>query len=66
VQEIADHSVTHRLPHAWWAEASKVDIAHEILTQRKNLADLAEIPITDIKGWRSPFLQPSGDNQFEV
>lgn len=65
-QEIADHSVTHRLPHAWWAEANNLDISHEILTQRKNLADLAEIPIADIKGWRSPFLQPSGDNMFEV
>nr|KAG5703089.1 hypothetical protein BaRGS_012151 [Batillaria attramentaria] len=65
-QEIADHSLSHRLPHAWWEEATNMQLAHEILTQRKNIADLAEIPITDIKGWRSPFLQPSGDHQFEV
>ena len=58
--------MTHRLPHAGWAEATNVQIAHEILTQRKNFADLAEIPMQDIRGWRSPFLQPSGDNMFEV
>lgn len=64
--EIADHSLTHRLPHAWWAEASREDIENEIVTQRHNLAELADIPVTDIRGWRSPFLQPSGDNMFEV
>ncbi|PVD19827.1 hypothetical protein C0Q70_20318 [Pomacea canaliculata] len=56
----------HRLPHAWWAEASREDIENEIVTQRHNLAQLADIPVTDIRGWRSPFLQPSGDNMFEV
>lgn len=65
-QEIADHSVTHRLPHAWWENASDVQIADEILGQRKHLMDLADIPMEAIKGWRSPFLQPTGDAMFEV
>ncbi|KAL8583902.1 hypothetical protein ACOMHN_009655 [Nucella lapillus] len=64
--EVADHSVTHRFPHAWWAGASKEEIAFEILTQRQQLADMAHIPPDHIRGWRSPFLQPSGDNMFEV
>ncbi|XP_050399877.1 chitin deacetylase 7 [Patella vulgata] len=64
--EIADHSVSHRLPHAWWAEATDEDLSEEILTQRQNLADLAEIPMEDLKGWRSPFLQPTGDTMFNI
>ncbi|XP_076465546.1 chitin deacetylase 7-like isoform X2 [Babylonia areolata] len=64
--EIADHSVTHRMPHAWWAGANSSQIGYEVLTQRSHLADLTHIPLEEIRGWRSPFLQPSGDNLFQV
>lgn len=64
--EIADHSVTHRVPHQWWREASEAEIGEEILVQRNNIAELAEIPVEEIRGWRSPFLQPSGDAMFKT
>ncbi|XP_029652461.1 chitin deacetylase 7-like [Octopus sinensis] len=64
--EIADHSLTHQVPHEWWKNASEEELANEILTQRHNLANLAEIPIEHIRGWRSPFLQPTGDTMFTI
>ncbi|GAB1598887.1 uncharacterized protein LOC115225681 [Argonauta hians] len=64
--EIADHSLTHQVPHTWWKNATEEELATEILTQRQNLANLAEIPIEEIRGWRSPFLQPTGDTMFNI
>ncbi|ESO94561.1 hypothetical protein LOTGIDRAFT_161263 [Lottia gigantea] len=64
--EIADHSISHRMPQKWWAEISEQELRDEILKQKTNLADLADVPIADIKGWRSPFLQPTGDTMFSI
>lgn len=64
--EIADHSITHKLPREWWSISTKEELEWEILSQRENLADYGHIPVEDIRGWRSPFLQPNGDNQFEI
>ncbi|XP_071103514.1 chitin deacetylase 7-like [Haliotis cracherodii] len=64
--EIADHSVSHRVPHSWWGAASDEELRKEIVEQKKNLADLAQIPVEDIRGWRSPFLQPTGDTMFNI
>ena len=64
--EIADHSVTHRLPHEWWSNAHVQELEDEIINQRNNLANLANIPLEDIRGWRSPFLQPTGDVMFDI
>jgi peptidoglycan/xylan/chitin deacetylase (PgdA/CDA1 family) len=54
--EIASHSVSHGHPKAstFKDEANK---------QKQNLARMARIPHTKIKGWRSPFLEPLGDAQ---
>lgn len=38
----------------------------DIHTQKKQLVKNANIPFTDIKGWRSPDLKPLGDKQFEI
>ncbi|KAK0070275.1 chitin deacetylase 7 [Biomphalaria pfeifferi] len=64
--EIGDHSVSHQLPRMWWTDASKSDMELEVLVQRKHLAEKANIPIEEIRGWRSPFLQPAGDDLFSV
>ena len=64
--EIADHSITHKLPREWWSVSTKEELQYEILNQRDNLADYGHIPYEDIRGWRSPFLQPNGDNQFDI
>ncbi|ESO97432.1 hypothetical protein LOTGIDRAFT_94311, partial [Lottia gigantea] len=64
--EMASHSITHKLPISFWQEATKKEISYEILEQKSRLVEKAGIPSKEIRGWRSPYLQPSGDNQFSV
>ncbi|KAH9508627.1 hypothetical protein Btru_052194 [Bulinus truncatus] len=64
--EIGDHSVSHQLPRIWWTEASKTDMEYEVLGQRNNLIENAQLPPEEVRGWRSPFLQPAGDDLFSV
>ena len=54
--EIASHSVTH-------STMNGSNFFEEAKSQKQNLAKLANIPITEIRGWRSPFLKPTGDLQ---
>ena len=58
--EIASHSVNHRVTK------TKNTLYREANQQRINLAKLGGIPISDIIGWRSPFLETAGDLQPEV
>ena len=64
--EVAVHSVTHRTPTDFWKTASTEDLRYEIVQQRKNIADRTGIPISNITGWRSPFLQPTGDRLYSL
>ena len=57
--EIASHSVNHRNP-------DPKTFLHEAKKQKENLVNKANIPESEIKGWRSPFLKPLGDIQPEV
>ncbi|CAE1289664.1 unnamed protein product [Acanthosepion pharaonis] len=55
--EIGSHSVTHtRL-------SNKTDLEREARKQKDNLVRLAGVDKSDIRGWRSPFLQTAGDWQ---
>lgn len=54
--EIASHSVTH-------STMNGSNFFEEAKSQKENLAKLAQIPIDEITGWRSPFLKPAGDLQ---
>lgn len=64
--EIAVHSVTHRTPTTFWKQASYNQLQYEIVEQRSIIAENAGVPVRNITGWRSPFLQPSGDIQFTL
>ncbi|OWF46737.1 uncharacterized protein LOC110455303 [Mizuhopecten yessoensis] len=64
--EVAVHSVTHRVPITYWKLATYDTLSFEIIQQRKYLSEKSGIPLKDIRGWRSPFLQPSGDQQFSI
>ena len=64
--EIADHSVSHRLPHKWWREATYRDWEEELKDQRRNIANQAGVPKFEVRGVRVPFLEIGGDTQFEV
>ncbi|XP_060572231.1 uncharacterized protein LOC132730344 [Ruditapes philippinarum] len=54
--EIASHSVTH-------STMNGTNFFQEAKTQKENLAKLANVPVKEITGWRSPFLKPTGDLQ---
>lgn len=58
--EIAVHSVTHS--HI----KTREDLQREADKQKKNIAKFAKIPLEDIIGWRSPFLETAGDDQADV
>lgn len=64
--EVAVHSVTHRVPITYWKLATYEDLSYEIIQQRKYLSEKTGILLQEITGWRSPFLQPSGDQQFTI
>lgn len=64
--EIAAHSVTHRTPTLFWKTISKEDMLFEAGQSRRLISALAGIPLQNITGWRSPFLQLGGDMSFEV
>lgn len=64
--EVAVHSVTHRTPTSFWKNASKSKLRYEIVQQRKNIAERTGIPIGNVTGWRSPFLQSGGDKMYSI
>eukprot|EP00043_Microstomoeca_roanoka_P012829 m.124775 g.124775 ORF g.124775 m.124775 type:complete len:532 (-) comp15600_c5_seq1:121-1716(-) len=53
--EIASHTISHTTSDNWEAE---------ILGQREIIRNFAFIPSNQITGFRAPFLQPGGDQQF--
>ena len=64
--EIASHSITHKLPLSYWKSASYAEYDLEIDGQRTLLTRYAGIKREDIRGYRSPFIQPGGNTQFQV
>ncbi|KAJ2944844.1 hypothetical protein O0L34_g1738 [Tuta absoluta] len=64
--EIASHSITHQTPQTYWQEAIYEDLVKEFADHRTQIAHFANIPIGEIKGIRSPFLQLSGNNSYLV
>ncbi|XP_028177106.1 uncharacterized protein LOC114364947 [Ostrinia furnacalis] len=64
--EIALHSITHKTDQEYWRTATTEDMMKEFGDQRKQMELLANIPISEIHGIRSPFLQLSGNATFQV
>ena len=58
--EVASHSVKHG--HT----ITEGSLYREAKQQKLNLAGLSGIPLSDIIGWRSPFLETAGDHQPDV
>ena len=61
--EIADNSVTRRMPNTWWASATKQQLSNEINDQRTITEQWGGIPSGKITGFRVPFL---GTSEEEV
>ena len=64
--EIGSHSVTHRMPQSWWERASYEDLRAEMEGQRNQLSQFADIPLSEIRGLRIPFLDTAGDVQMRM
>lgn len=64
--EIADHTISHRLPIPWWKNATLEEWKQEIMGMREILRKWGNIPVEEVKGFRAPFLQIGGDNEFKV
>jgi len=63
--EIASHTITHKSPEDYWKKADDEILMKEIVGQRDIISKFAEIPEEEIKGYRAPFLQTSGDVTFK-
>jgi hypothetical protein len=64
--EIASHTITHQPPQDYWKRATAETVMKEIIGQRETIHNFAGVPLEDIKGYRAPFLQTSGDVTFDV
>ena len=59
--EIASHSIDHPSDIT-----TKEQVERHAMVQKQNLAAKSGIPLTEIVGWRSPFLKTVGDTQATV
>ncbi|ESO95758.1 hypothetical protein LOTGIDRAFT_116769, partial [Lottia gigantea] len=64
--EISSHSISHRSPTTWWANAGYDGYVKEIEGMSKRLAREGNLPRKAIKGMRVPFLQVGGDGQYQM
>ena len=64
--EIADHSITHRTPISWWKNATYEEWKNEIAGQREILRKFGHIELETVKGFRAPYLQLGGNNQYKA
>ncbi|XP_014779402.1 chitin deacetylase 8 [Octopus bimaculoides] len=64
--EMASHTISHAFPIASWSNKTYAEYRDEINGIKKNLVEKSGIPESEIKGFRSPFLQMGGDIQFQV
>lgn len=63
---ISDHTITHRTPIPWWKNATYTQWQQEIVGQREILNKVGFVALEDVKGFRAPFLQIGGENEFKV
>ncbi|OQV16217.1 hypothetical protein BV898_09701 [Hypsibius exemplaris] len=64
--EIASHSITHRQPEKWWSNATKEEYTAEFEGERSILSQFANIPMSEVKGMRVPFLRPGWNAQYDM
>ncbi|PFX27397.1 uncharacterized protein LOC111327624 [Stylophora pistillata] len=64
--EIADHTISHRIPSSWWKSANYSQLTDEIAGQREILRKWGQVEADDVVGFRVPFLQLGGNTMFQV
>ena len=63
---IVDHTISHRTPISWWKEANYSQWQQEVVGQREIINTTGFVALEDVKGFRAPYLQIGGDNEFKV
>ncbi|XP_049881063.1 chitin deacetylase 8-like [Pectinophora gossypiella] len=64
--EIALHSISHQTNQEYWSQATYEDMVREFADQKTQMSHFANIPRSEIKGIRMPFLQLAGNSSFLV
>ena len=64
--EIADNSISRRLPIPWWANATEEEMTEEIAGMREILRKWGNVKAEDVKGYRAPYIQVGGNTEFKV
>ncbi|CAG7732835.1 unnamed protein product, partial [Allacma fusca] len=63
--EIALHSITHKDNYSYWENLDEDGWFREVGVQREMMSRFANIPAEEIIGFRTPFLQGSGDSMYQ-
>ena len=64
--EIADNSISRRLPPTWWATATEEEQEQEIGGMREILRKWGNVQVEDIMGYRAPYIQVGGNTEFRA
>ena len=64
--DIADNTISHRIPSTWWKSASYIPLLEEIAGQREILRKWGQVEAEDVVGYRAPFLQTAGNTLYKV
>ena len=64
--EIADNSISRRLPISWWKTATEKEQTQEIVGMREILRKWGYVKVQDVKGYRAPYIQVGGNTEFKV
>lgn len=64
--EIADNSISRRLPQTWWATATEEEQEQEIGDMREILRKWGNVQVEDIMGYRAPYIQVGGITEFRA
>lgn len=64
--EIALHSISHKSNTGYWKDLSYSGWTKEVAEQRVQISHFANIPPSDVRGMRSPFLQGGGDIMYKA
>lgn len=64
--EIADNSISRRLPISWWKNATEQQLTEEIAGMREILRKWGFVSSEDVKGYRAPYLQIGGNTEFKT
>ncbi|XP_077546077.1 chitin deacetylase 7-like [Haemaphysalis longicornis] len=64
--EIAVKSISQRTDPNYWLSINSTQWAQEVVGQRTMLKAFANVPTSDVNGFRGPFLRTGGDEGFKM